>query len=80
MTRPDGDLPREVAGVLYFAAILATRLRLGERISEIPDERLRQAARWALQMPWLDEGLAGLFREGLALPAAQHPDGGTPPA
>ena len=67
MTGPDDDMPREVAGVLYFAAILAARLRLGERISEIADERLRQAARWALQLSWLNAEMAALFRAGLEL-------------
>src|SRR5687768_10590892 len=34
MSRDDGDVPREVAGVLYFAAIFAARLRLDRRISD----------------------------------------------
>jgi hypothetical protein len=65
MTRDDGDVPREIAGALYFAAIYAARLRLGQRITELTEERLIAAANWALQLSWLDPLLAGLFREGM---------------
>ena len=64
--RADGDLPREVAGVLYYAAILAARLRADARISELDDALLARAARWALRLPWLDASLAQLFRDALA--------------
>jgi hypothetical protein len=57
------EVPREVAGVLYFAAILSARLRLGERISDLSDDRLRGAARWAGQLPWVDVELAQLFHD-----------------
>jgi len=63
--RDDGDLPREVAGVLYYAAILAARLRLGQRISELEDALLAKAARWALRLPWLDAAMTPLFTEAL---------------
>jgi len=66
MSRDDGEVPREVAGVLYFAAILAARLRR-QRISGLPDDRLRQAALWALRLPWLDPGLAVVFQGAAAL-------------
>ena len=74
----DGDVPREVAGVLYFAAILAARLRAAERISDLTDDRLRDAARWALQLPWLDPAAAHLFRDGLALLGPGVPTGKPP--
>ena len=64
--RDDGELPREVAGVLYYAAILAARLRLGERISELEDALLARAARWALRLPWLDPSMTPLFTQALA--------------
>jgi hypothetical protein len=67
MTRDDGDVPREVAGVLYFAAILSARLRLGERISELTDDRLMNAIDWMLLLRWLDDGLAKLLREAAAV-------------
>jgi hypothetical protein len=75
MTRDDPELPRQAAGVLYFAAIVAARARAGEWITDLPYEHVRQGARWALGRPWLGEPMAGLFRESLA--ALEGP---TPPA
>src|SRR6185437_13333535 len=60
------DLPREVAGVIYFAAIHAALARAGERITHLTDASLRKGARWALRRPWLDPECAGVFREALA--------------
>jgi hypothetical protein len=63
MSRDDGELPREVAGVLYFAAVAADRLRGSGSVSELPDERVRRGATWALRLPWLAEPmLTELFR------------------
>jgi len=65
------DLPREVAGVIYFAAIHAALARGGgERITHLPDGTLRKGARWALRRPWLDPVCATVLREGLAHLAA----------
>ena len=66
MARHDAELPREVAGVIYFAAIVADRVRGTGTISELTDDRVRQGAKWALRLPWLDPGLADLFREAVA--------------
>jgi hypothetical protein len=64
MSRDDGDVPREIAGVLYYAAILRARVRFGERLSELNDDRLRGAAAWAEHRPWLDDDqLKELFRQ-----------------
>jgi hypothetical protein len=63
---PDGALPAEVATVLYFASIVAARLRCGARISELEDAALLEGMEWALAQTWLDERCAHLFREGLA--------------
>lgn len=60
---PDGAVPAEVATVLYYAAIVAAFLRHGERISRLSDEQLSQGVAWGLGQPWLDETLAGLFKE-----------------
>ena len=60
------DLPREVAGVIYFAAIHAALARGGERITHLPDGSLRKGARWALRRPWLDPVCAAVLRDGLA--------------
>ena len=74
MSCDDGDVPPEVAGVLYFAAILAARVRLGLRISELPDARLGEGARWALGLVWLDAAAVPLFRAALAA-FESDPDG-----
>lgn len=63
MARNDGEVPREVAGVIYFAAILRARLRFMERLSKLDDGRLRDAATWAQRQPWLDDELRELFRQ-----------------
>lgn len=71
MSRDDGELPREVAGVLYFAAVAAARVRGAGPISDLPDERLRKGATWALRLPWFeDSGLVVLFHEAVAVMAA----------
>lgn len=66
MSREGGELPREVAGVIYFAAVSAARLRGVQAVSELPDETLRRAAAWALRQPWLDASTTGLFKGMLA--------------
>jgi hypothetical protein len=60
------DLPREVAGVIYFAAIHAALARAGQRITHLPDGTLRKGAKWALRRPWLDPVTEAVLREGLA--------------
>jgi hypothetical protein len=57
-------LPSEVAGVLYYAAIAAARLRWGRSITRLSQEALRGGLDWALQQPWLDGGIRELMREG----------------
>lgn len=78
MVRKDGDLPREVAGIVYYGAIFAAMNRCGETITSLSRNDLADAARWALRRPWLTEPLAALFQEALqqltaapAPPAAQ---------
>lgn len=60
------DLPREVAGVIYFAAIHAALARAGQRITHLPDGTLRKGAKWALRRPWLDPLTVAVLREGSA--------------
>jgi hypothetical protein len=60
---PAGALPREVASVLYFAAIAVSRLRLGQRISSLPDAALREGCAWALDQSWVDERMKAIFSE-----------------
>jgi hypothetical protein len=59
-------LPREVAGVLYFAAVAAALVRGGQPIARLEGPGVIKGARWALARRWLDEATASLFREALA--------------
>ncbi|MGA2498625.1 MAG: hypothetical protein ABSH20_12840 [Tepidisphaeraceae bacterium] len=62
---PDSRIPADVARLLYLACIVAARLRCGQRITRLSDQELCDGIRTALAQPWLDERLAGLFRQGL---------------
>ena len=59
-------LPEEVATVLYYASIVAARVRLGKRISGLDDKSVREGIEWVLAQPWVDEQTRGLFEQGLA--------------
>jgi hypothetical protein len=61
-----GAFPVEIASALYYAAIVLARLRLGQRITEMGDDRLRQGVQWSLQQPWLDATTKSLFAEANA--------------
>jgi hypothetical protein len=58
-------LPEEVAAVLYYAAIVAARLRCRQRLSHLDDDALAAGLRWALGQPWLDDPTRTLLRVGL---------------
>jgi hypothetical protein len=60
-------LPQEVASVLYFAAIAAGLLRLGERITTLDDAALRQGLEWCCARPWLTKELVDLFAGSVPL-------------
>lgn len=65
------DAVRRVAGVIYYAAILAARLRHGQRISDLHDGQLLQGIERTLAQPWLDARLRALFEQAArALQAA----------
>ena len=60
-----GDLPDEVATVLYYAAIAAARLRHGTSLSKLDDETLWDGLAWGLEQDWLTAPLRDLFSETL---------------
>jgi len=63
-SRPDGPLPVEVATALYFAFIVAARLRCdGARLSALDDRSLLDGAAWALAQPWLSPEIRELLNE-----------------
>lgn len=59
-------LQRDVALVLYFAAICAGRVRLGVKLSSKADAELVEAYGWALKRQWMDQMLVPLFESGLS--------------
>jgi hypothetical protein len=58
---PHAALPKEVAAVLYFAAIVVARRRCGARISQLSPEELRAGAEWVMAQPWVDPATRRLF-------------------
>ena len=60
-------IPREVAIVLYYASIVAARLRCGAHISKLEDGELLRGVTATLAHPWLDERTRTLLEQGLAL-------------
>jgi hypothetical protein len=63
-SRTDGPLPVEVATALYFACIVAARMRCdGARISALDDRSLLDGAEWALAQPWLSSEIRELLKE-----------------
>jgi hypothetical protein len=63
--QPHSPIPREIATVLYYAAILAALVRHGARISGLDDEPLRKGVQAVLLNDWLDESTRTLLTEGL---------------
>ena len=64
-TQESAGIPKEVATVLYYAAIAAARLRHGASLSKLDDEALRSGLNWGLEQTWLTEPLRALFAETL---------------
>ena len=67
MLYPAGGLPREIATVLYYAAICAAFVRLGKRISRLPDVSLAGGIETALNWDWVDDRTRSLLEDGLRL-------------
>lgn len=66
-------VPPEVDKLLYAAAVVAARLRLNERITELPDAVFAANVRWAAEQPWAGEEVRGLMREWLGCYADGEP-------
>ena len=63
---PASELPREIAAVLYLAAIAAARVRLRSSLSTLTSSALLAGWEWAERRPWLDEATRILFRGALS--------------
>src|SRR5437660_535407 len=48
-TAPEGQLPTEIATILYYASILVARLRHGCWITELKMRDIRRGIKWALE-------------------------------
>jgi hypothetical protein len=70
-TQTPGELPEEVATVLYYAAIAAARLRHGASLSKLDDEALQAGLEWGLKQTWLTEPLQDLFNDALEMIRSQ---------
>ena len=63
-TRGDnGSLPKDIASLVYFAAIAAALVRCGQRISKLDPDLLCQGAQMMLDRPWIGEPFRPLFEE-----------------
>lgn len=58
-------LPREVAQVLYFGAIVSGLLQGYRGVSTLTSGEVRRGAEWAMRLPWIDEDLLRLFNRYL---------------
>jgi hypothetical protein len=56
-------VPAEVATVIYYASIVAARVRLGRRISDLDEAALRRGVEWTLAQPWLDAAMRAMFEQ-----------------
>lgn len=67
MCRADAEnaLPGELVMFLYFISIALALVRDGQRISDLPDHRLRRGLRWLRKMPWLDEQTHEIVNDAL---------------
>jgi hypothetical protein len=68
----DGPLPRDVATVLYYAALAAAHAFHHTAITRLDPMQVRTGLRWTLELPWLDGDLRRLFERALdANPGAE---------
>ena len=63
---PGSALPAEIASVLYYASIGAALVRLDRRISQLPDDALRQGFQMTLKQDWLDSATRDLIASALS--------------
>ena len=63
--REPAAFPREIAEILYLAAIAAAALHCHKRITSLSRVSMRARLSWALAQQWLDGDLRSLFRRGL---------------
>ena len=57
--------PTEIAGVVYFSSIALALTRLGQRITRLEDDALRDGLRLTLARPWLNETVRSVLQSAL---------------
>jgi hypothetical protein len=60
---PAAALPKEIAAVLYFAAIVLARRLCARRITHLSEDEVRAGVEWVLAQPWVDQETRVLFDE-----------------
>jgi hypothetical protein len=74
MDHAQSSLPSEVAAALYYTSIAAALVRLGARITRLPEAELRRGLLWTREQAWLDEETKQLLlqaAEKMAPPGGQ---------
>jgi hypothetical protein len=59
----DTLLPKEVATLLYFAAISLALVRRQQRITSLSDEQLRVGIEWGLSQSWVTDSVRQILRQ-----------------
>jgi hypothetical protein len=54
-------LPREIGKLIYFAALRAGQFRLGDALTQLDEQSLRQGYAWAAAQAWITPELRELF-------------------
>lgn len=66
-------LPKDVATVLYYAAIAVALVRCYKRITELKSDQLAQGLTWAVRRPWIDAPTREIFDRALKSLSAPAP-------
>ena len=74
MVSADGDLPREVAAVLYYVSISVALSRCHERITELDDDSLRRGLKWLLTREWVNDDVREWAAQGLRAVTGDEPE------
>ena len=59
----ESGLPKDVAAVLYLAAVSSALLHCGEHITDSDRESLKAKVEWALSQRWVDDSILFLFEQ-----------------
>ncbi len=62
---PDHPLPPPITMILYYAAIVTAKSRYEKYITTLSTQTVREGIEWILNLPWIDDAMRVLFREGL---------------